>query len=211
MRDVHQQASAIVDEAKQQAATILARADAEAQRMRDDAREAGFATGMERGTEDGHAEGLAAGKAEALAHHNQQLTGLITALTTALGEIETHRQALADEAAADVARLAVAVAEKITRRQGVVDPAVLENNIAAAARVATDAHDVRLTLHPDQAATLTDTTDALQQKFPTLQHAKVITDESIAPGGCRLTAVGCEVDTTLDTQLERLAAELLPE
>ncbi|MEM8874948.1 MAG: FliH/SctL family protein [Planctomycetota bacterium] len=211
MEDVQKQASAIVDAAKQKAATILARADAEAAAMRDEAQEAGYATGLEQGTEDGQVRGHEEGKAEALASHQAQLQQLITTLSAALESVDTHRQALADEAAADVARLAVAVAEKITRRQGSVDPEVLARNITAAARCATGAHDVRLAVAPGQAQLLSGTAFDLELRWPDLKHAKIVEDDTIAPGGCKITAVGCEVDATLDTQLERLAAELLPE
>lgn len=211
MRDVEHQAAGLVELARKQAANVLTRADAEAERMREDARGEGFDEGRREGLEAGRREGLEEGRQAAYSEHATQLTHLVQTLSAALVEIETHRQALADEAAAAIARLSVALAEKVTKRKGFLDPGVLERNVAAAARLATDSHDVRLVVHPSQVEQLIEVVDELKLQWPALAHATVVEDDGIAPGGVRLQAVGCEVDATLETQLEKLAAELLPE
>src|SRR5438067_518624 len=70
--------------------------------------------------------------------------------------------------------------------------------------------DVRIAINPKQNATLTKALPQLKLKWPSLEHVAIVEDESIAPGGCRISAGQGKVDASLDTQIDRIASELLP-
>ena len=83
--------------------------------------------------------------------------------------------------------LAIAIAERITRRLGVVDPQVLLENVRAALKLtARNVPVMRIMIHPSQGATLKAALASLQLEWPQLAAAEIIEDGSILPGGSRV-------------------------
>jgi flagellar assembly protein FliH len=209
--DVERQAVDLMKEAHRQAAEVKAAATAEAETIRRQAAEQGHAEGHAEGVVAGRADGEQAGRQEAFEQQATELREFAGALAGMLNEIGQRHQALHDAAAEHVTALAVAVAEKVTKRQGALDVEVLKANVTAAARCVADAGALRLAIHPDQASALAEALPLLGVEWPALADAAVMPDKSVTPGGCRVHAAGGTVDADLQTQLDRLAAELLPE
>jgi flagellar assembly protein FliH len=107
--------------------------------------------------------------------------------------------------------LALAVAQRITRRLGMIDPAVLKENLREVMNLLVHRDDVRIAIHPAQRATLNDLLPQLKLQWPTLAHIDVVEDETVSPGGCRVTAGQGAIDADLQGQLDRIAAELIPD
>jgi flagellar biosynthesis/type III secretory pathway protein FliH len=70
--------------------------------------------------------------------------------------------------------------------------------------------DITLFINPKQDELLHELLPALQAVYPVAQHARIEQDPAVAPGGCRIITADGEVDTTIDTQLDRLIDEVLP-
>ena len=223
MRDIEEQASALVRRSRAAAEQVLAAAQRDAEQLRkqavEDGRAAGYAAGLARGMSEGRAEGLkratdeghAAGRAAGLAEVGPQLSAVHAALSAALSQIDNNRRDLDQAATAEVVQLALAVGRKVTKRQAAIDPAVLTANLADAVRLAVRAADIRIVIHPDQRQTIEQELPRLKLDWPSLSHVELIDDPLIALGGCRvLTRTGGEVDARIDTQLDRIVAELLP-
>jgi flagellar biosynthesis/type III secretory pathway protein FliH len=83
-------------------------------------------------------------------------------------------------------------------------------NLKEAMSLAVHAADVRIALHPSQTQTLRRELANLQLSWPQLKHIELSEDASIEPGGVRIFTTGGQVDGTLDTQLDRIIAELSP-
>lgn len=210
MKDIEDQARAILLRARQQAEQLLAAAQHEAERIRAQALEQGMAEGRAKGLAEGREEGLAAGREQALAEHRSALTAAVQALTTAASEVESSRLELESAARTDVLNLAVAIAERVTRRVGLLDPQAALNSVEAALAIASHASDVRIAIHPSQKAAVDEVLPRLKLQWPTLRHVEVVADESVTPGGCRLHTAAGEVDADLAGQVDRIVAELLP-
>jgi flagellar assembly protein FliH len=210
MRDIEEAARMILLRAQQQAQGLLAEAQREADLLKQQASVEGFAQGraegLARGTEDGHA----AGKQAALDEHRISLSQLVQSLTGALTEIDASRRQLEANARADVIRLAIAIAERVTKRKGVMDPSVMTENMSAAMKMVVAGADLRIAVNPTHMQTLTDALPRLKLQWPQLQHAAIVEDASLSPGGCRIFTRQGIVDADLDEQLNRIAAELLP-
>ena len=224
MRDIEDQAAALVRKARLAAEQLLAGAKRDADALRAkavaDGTAQGYEAGLARGMTEGRAEGLArateeghaAGREAGLAEVGPQLSAVFAALTEAASQIDAGRRDLDQAAVAEVVQLALAVARKVTKRQAAIDPAVLGANLADAVRLAVRAADLRIAIHPDQRQTIEQLLPQLQLDWPSLTHVEIVDDARIAPGGCRiLTRGGGEVDARIDTQLDRIAAELMPE
>jgi flagellar assembly protein FliH len=160
---------------------------AEAQRL---AREEGFAQGL--------AQGLAAA-------HEQSAAQLqcIAALTANL------REPLAgvDEQVVDeLARLALAVARQVIRRELSTDPQQVAAVVEEARRALGEVHGrLCIALHPDEAAVVR----ALFGAEQALGGIRIDEDPSITRGGCTLRSDVSFVDATVETRIARIAVQLL--
>ena len=210
MADIEKQAKLILLRARQQADQLLAAAQSEAESLKQQATAEGAAHGHRQGLAQGLEEGKRAGHQQALNEHRAQFQQALQALSNAMIEADRHRAELEAGALAEVVRLALAVARRVAKRQGMVDPEVLTANLHEAMKLVVAKSDLRIAIHPAQRKTLDEALPELQLSWPQLQHAKVVEDASIVPGGCRVLAENGSVDADLQTQLDRIEAELLP-
>lgn len=210
MRDVEQQANALLVRARQAAEQLIAEAQREAAGLKKAAHEQGLAEGRREGLARGADEGCAAGRKQALEEHKAQLTLAVDALASSAADMDASRGDLESAALEEVVALAVAVARRVTKRQGLIDPAVLCENLREAMRLVVHAADVKVAINPAQRATLDAALPVLRLDLPRLGHVELVDDASVEPGGCRVYAGGGQVDATLDEQLDRVVADLLP-
>src|SRR5690606_38601067 len=112
----------------------------------------------------------------------------------ALQQIDAARQQLELLGLQEVVQLAVGIAGRVVKRQGAIDPDVLAANLAEAMKLVTHAQDLRIIIHPSQRSCLEQTLPRLQLQWPVLEHAAILEDEAIAPGGCQLATAHGIVD-----------------
>ena len=211
MRDVEEQARAILLRARQAAERLLAEAQREGEEIRKRAHAEGLADGMVEGLARGTQEGRDAGRQQALDEHHAALAQALAALTSAGMALDASRADLEAGAVQEVVELAIAIARRVTKRQGVIDPAVLTENLREAMKLVVHAGDVKVALNPSQRQTLQVALPALKLEFPRLNHVEVVDDPAISPGGCRVFAGHGQIDADLGEQLDRLVVDLLPE
>ena len=211
LADIERQAHAIILQAKSQAGRILAEAQRVGDQMKQQRHAAGFDEGKTAGFQQGLADGQAAGRQEALNEQRDALAELVQTLAGACSDLDASRRRLESEATIDVMRLAVAIARRATKRLGARDPNVLTANVTEAMKLAVRACDVRIAVHPSQRATLERTIPQLKMQWPTLKHVELLDDASLAPGGCRVFSGSGQIDADLDGQIDRIAADLVPD
>jgi flagellar assembly protein FliH len=210
LKDIEAQANSMLLRAKRKAEQIIAAAQTEAVEIHRQAEAQAMAAGHQQGLERGIAEGKKSGHAAALAEHGASLTKLVAALSKASQEIEQNREELRTRGLAEVIGLAGAIARRITKRQGILDPEVLGANLREAMSLAVHAADVRITLHPSQVEKLQAELPGLRLAWPQLKHVQLAEDASIAPGGAKIQCMHGQIDGDLNTQLDRIIGELMP-
>jgi flagellar assembly protein FliH len=210
MKDIEAQARAILMRAQQQAEQLLAEAQVAADALKQEQKALGYAEGKQAGLDSGREEGKKTAHQQALNEHKQQFTQLIGALTAASKELNQSRKQLEAGAMTEVVKLAVSIARRVSKRYGELDPNVLTANVAEAMKLVVKSTDVRIAVHPTQQKTLAAVLPQLKLQWPALEHVAIAEDASISPGGCRIYAGQGQVDADLDTQVDRIAAELLP-
>jgi flagellar assembly protein FliH len=210
MQDIEKHARDMLLRARQQADQLLAEAMKEGEalklKMGEEGRDAGYAAGHAKGLD----EGKVAGGEQALIECREELSGLVSALQGAVGDIDSSRRKLEAEALREVVELAIGIARRITLRQGQLDSQVLVESLKEAMKVVVHASDVRVVLNPAQKQSLQDVLPRLQTQWPELKHVELVEDSNVSPGGCRICTAAGEVDAQLDTQLDRIVADLLP-
>lgn len=210
MRDVEDVAKGILVRAERQAEQLLVAAQGEAEELKKRMQAEGFVAGRQEGNAKGMEEGRKAGYQAALMEHKAQLAQAVNTLAAALKQLEGSRKQMEGEGLAEVVHLAVAVARKVTKRQGELDEQVVVENLREAMKLVVHAADIRIAIHPTQKKVLAEALPRLQLEWPTLEHAEMIEDASLAAGGCRVFTRHGRVDADLDGQLDRVAADLLP-
>jgi flagellar assembly protein FliH len=199
LQNAQREARRIVDQAENLAADLKVKALAEA-------REEGHKEGLDLGRQ----EGLRAGREAAVAEHSQAMRSAVAAFVQAMQALEESRRELEAQAVRDVLELALLLTEKITRRRAAVDRQVAVANVIEALRLVSGASIVRVALHPQDRAMVEEILPTLRMQLPRLQHIEIVDDPALTPGGCRVFTAGGEIDASIETQLQRVAADLLP-
>ena len=101
------------------------------------------------------------------------------------------------------------MAEKILRTKLAIDPDRGQQMILDALRKATGNARLRLRLNPDDLARLGDHAEDIVCSVGTAGEATLVEDSSISPGGCVIETRHGVIDARLETQLERIASELI--
>jgi flagellar assembly protein FliH len=210
MKDIEAHARSIILRAQQQAEQLLAEAQSESETLKARAMADGLAEGRTNALAKGTEEGKKLGLQQALSEHRAQLTNVIKAITTATQQLDAAREQLNAAAKTEIIHLGVAIARRVTKRQGALDPNVLTENVHEAMKLVTQTTDIRIAIHPQQKQTLVDALPKLSLTWPKLQHVQLIEDATLAPGGCRILTAGGEIDADLDRQIDRIATDLLP-
>jgi len=210
MADIERHAKNILLRAQHRAEQLLAAAQGEAENLKKQAHAEGLAEGHRLGLAQGTEQGKQAGQQLALNETRVQFQNAMKSLTAAMTSLDAHRAELETAALVEVVQLAIGIARRVTKRQGLLDPDMLAENLKDAMKLVVRAVDVRIAIHPAQRATLDGVLPQLRIQWPSLVHVKVIEDASIEPGGCRVFTENGQIDADLNGQLDRIAAELLP-
>jgi flagellar assembly protein FliH len=210
MCDIEAQARIIVVRAQQQADQITAESHLEGARIRQRAYDEGFAAGTQDGLKKGTEDGRVAGKQAALVEHRAKLEQLVKSLSATINELETQRGKLESSAASEVIKLAVSIARRVTKLQGSLDVNVMTENVREAMKFAVHCADIRIVVHPSQKQALADVLTDLRMQWPNVKHVELQEDSELSVGGCRIFTANGAIDAHLETQIDRVAADLLP-
>src|SRR5215207_2915018 len=152
-RDVQDEANQLLEDAKREAHAI-----------RQAAREEGYRDGHAQGCEEGREEAFAA----AVDEHAEQLTQAILALRGAVGQVEQSGQQVRADAICDVVELEVAIARRVTKRQAMLDPQVVVENLRESVALAGRGRQLRIAVNPEQRQVLAAALPQLQIEWPAL-------------------------------------------
>jgi flagellar assembly protein FliH len=209
LSDLERQAARILADARAEATRILAdarvQATAEAAQIKEQAKKAGHDEGFAAGEAKGHQSG----HDEAVKSVTAALQDLTARWAQTLDIFEQNLPTHVADAKADVIRLALAVAAHVTRLEAVRNKRVVEATVAEALSLVGAGRNVAVHVHPDEFAAMEDYLPDLLAKMRTVSAVELKPDETIPMGGCELHFGAGAVDARLDTQLDRIAAELL--
>lgn len=209
--DLARQGEAIRQRAVAQADQILREARDEARRIAQSAAEKGHAEGFKTGLAEGQRQGAETGRNEAFARHAAAIEALLKQWTEALGAFIESRKTLLTEARLDVLRLALAIAERVVFRTVEIDPGIIEDQMAEALSLLARRSALTIRLHPRDLELAQAVLPRLAEQMHQCEHAALAPDESITPGGCVVQAGSTTIDSTIETQLDRIVATLLPD
>jgi flagellar assembly protein FliH len=150
------------------------------------------------GFERGQRDGLEAGQ-KAIRETLQHLEHLIQSLAEPLDEVNHQVEE-------ELLALAVAVARQIIRRELQQDPHQIIGVVREAMAVLPSAaRNVRLHLHPEDAALIRETYSGSEEERPW----QVVEDMALARGGCRIESDDSRIDASVEKRLNSVLVELM--
>lgn len=194
--DMSREAHGYLDVVRDQAAQIVARANEEAEEIR------------RRAAEQGRKAALQAAEATVRTRLDQQLQSLVPALSKAIEEIKLAKQTWLASWEASALRTAVAIAERIVRRELVKRPDIAAALMREALELATGAGRIKLRLNPQDFATLSEKAKELAGQMAQLAPTDIVADPLVSPGGCIVNTEFGEIDQRIESQLARIEQEL---
>jgi flagellar assembly protein FliH len=138
----------------------------------------------------------------------RQMKSLTPALAEAVKQIEDSRQEWMQVWESRTLELACAIAGRIVRCEIKQSPQLPAQWISEALRMCSGAAEITVKLNPTDHTTLGNQAAQLAAEFHPAAPAKILADESITPGGCRVETEFGSIDQQIETQLARVAEEL---
>lgn len=193
--------------AQEQARQLVIDAESQAEELRTAARQMGHATG----SLQAEAEFDARVDAEVQLRVAERLNDLVPALQAATAQLIRDREQILLHWESAVVKLSLAVAERIVGREIASQPAAPQALIAEALQLTAGASSVVLRLNPADVQDIKTHAADWQQMLANQRSLKVVADSEISRGGCLLETPAGMIDGRIETQLARIAAELLGE
>lgn len=161
------------------------------------------AEGHSEGRAEGHAAGFAAGHAEGLRKGQEEARREATKLAALVGAMDEALDALDGEVAEEIVVLAIELARQMVRHTLADHPGAVAETVREALQQLPQ-NQISIHLHPDDAHLVRESLgDTLEYG-----HHRIIEDESITRGGCRLQAAGSEIDSSMQTRWQRTLESL---
>jgi len=173
--------------------------DAEATRLSTAARQAELDRGYE--------AGVSAGRAE-LQAQNEALAARVARLDVILQGMTAPLAALQEEVEQQLLLLALAVGKQLARRELKADPGQIAALIReAVGRLPAAARDVRVHLHPEDAAAIAERLASAGQE----RAWKVIEDPTLTRGGCLVRSENSQIDARVESRVNAIVSSMLGE
>lgn len=209
--DLMRQGERIRERAKGEAEQIIAAAKAEREKILHGAREQGHSEGFAKGRADGHAKGRDEVLAQTLAERKAQIAAIEKGWTQALQQFASQRDAMMQEARREVITLALEIARRVVKREVEVDRQVAERQLASVLELLAFPTRLVVRINPRDREVLDRALPSLLARFPLAQHAELVEDPAVEPGGCLVrTGGGGWIDARVQTMVDRVCESVAP-
>ena len=162
---------------------MLAEARAEAEQLRQNALD----------------EGYAAGRAEAL----EALTPALSSLATAVAELREQQLAAAEELERRAVELGLALAQKVLAGALSVEPERVLDSVQGALRGIVERERITIMVNPGDLEIVRGAMEEIKASLGGIEHCEVQSERRVARGGAIVRTPVGDVDARVETKLER--------
>ncbi len=194
--DMTVRANSYLDTMRGQATQIIAKAQQDAEAIR------------RRAEEDGRQAAIRAAEQVIEERVGKQLATLLPAIQQATKQIAQSKDAWLTHWEQRAVHLAVRIAERVIHREIKRDPQITVAFVKEALELCSGSAELLVRMHPDDRTTLGAHVEALARAVARQGTAKVVSDETISPGGCRVETRFGAVDQRIEEQLNRMEEDL---
>lgn len=208
--DLAAQGKKIKDAARAEADAILLQAKQLREVHIKGGKQEGYQAGFESGRQAGLAAGRTAGRDEAYAEVAPRMAALEKAWGAALDEFVVTRAMAIDKGAESLIELALDIASKVVKEAIRARPELVVEQVRAAMTRTLETSRVSIHVHPDDVEAIEIAMPSLFARHASQRHWNIVADHSLSRGSCEVvTAEGGMIDASVDSQLSRIARELL--
>ena len=187
---------AYLDRVRGEASAIIAEARAEAARLKVQA------------ASDGKQAALQAVEASLRSRIEQQTQSVLQSLGLAVQAIEQSRQAWQRHWETHAVAVAMAIARRVVRRELAHAPEIAVEMVREALELAAGHQPIVVRMNPVDLAALGPRVERVIEQLRLVGQAQVVADPAIASGGCKVETDYGAIDGQVATQLARIAEEL---
>lgn len=206
--DVQAKCNEYLDEARARARTITEQATREAEAIRETARNEARTAGLTEGLERAEAEIERRADERARTRAAEEIATLGPALAAAAAQLVGERDRWIEQWETQAAEVAVAVAERILRTELDAKPERVRDIVGGILRLVSGVDRIAVRLHPDDVNVLGDNAERVVAQLASCGEAEIVADEALSRGGCIVDTRHGSIDARIETQLDRIAAEL---
>ncbi|HAN87161.1 MAG TPA: hypothetical protein DCQ13_05885 [Firmicutes bacterium] len=199
-------AATVIEKAEARAREIVARSRQEAERITQDA-----AARSERIARQAEAEGYEQGRAAGLLEVREAYAEALDAIRSTADAIVDSADATVSQCEREIARLAVAVAEKLICKTLQEDPESVLAVVREAVRRTEGSRSVVIRVSPEDLGMIASARDELIGLSPDLRNMEIVEDTRIERGGCFIEMEVGAVDARVDEQLRDVELSFLEE
>lgn len=210
--DLDRRGQMLREAAVAEAERIVREAHADREGLVSGAAAEGRAAGHAEGLAAGRAEGFERGRAEALAEFREKLAEQDSAWSALMGAFLEQRESLLIESRRGVVELAVAIAGRVVHRTIELDATVVEDQLREVLALVAAPATLVVRIHPEDDALAQEVLPRLRERLLGGVHVRLEADPSVSRGSCVARALGgSSIDATVETQLDRVVRDLLPD
>ena len=203
------EARGIVESAKSLAVKIESDTREEGRTRAAAAKEVAMAEGYDAGFAQGEVEGQAKAFEESKRVFEIQHAGIVAQMKQAIDEVDKIKETLRIAANRDVLEFAVKLAFDLTYRIGRHSSKAAIENAKRAIKLVGSRTDLTIHVNPSDLKAMETYASTVLERIDSSPNVGVMTDESLAAGGCIVETGRSRVDATLETQIAELSALLL--
>ena len=185
-------AESLIRQAEQKALDLVAAAQVRSTKLEEDAREAG------------HEQGYTAGKSAA----EDELAPVITTIRELIESVRAQRSAVIAAAEPELARLAMAIAERIVHTELQTNQNVIVENVRQALTRLVSHEVVTLRVNPVDLDTIRHRRDEIIAAGD-VEHLRIVEDQRVDRGGVIVETDAGTIDSKISTQLREARRAIL--
>ncbi|MDB4614364.1 flagellar assembly protein FliH [bacterium] len=199
----------IIEQAKLEAEKIVQQAHDQAAFIEREAARQAHEVGLNQGLQSaaGRIEELADARAQTLA--DAKLTTALPAIHAAAVQIRQKQDELVSSTMDSSVEICLALAEQLLHRVIEFRPQSIREFIAEPLRMAGGCNRIELRLHPDDFVAIGNRPEDFVGDLAGCRDVRIVKDATVARGGCVITTNQGEIDAQIETQLKRIADELI--
>jgi len=196
LNDVSNTAQSELNQGKIAAAEIVKQASEEAKQIRQQAELQGRKDALEKARQSVKQE------------VDQQAATLLPALKSLVQELTTAKQVWLKQWEATALDVAVAIAEKVIRRELSQSPEISADLVKETLQLAAGNGEINIRLNPDDLNSMENGQSLLVDELKKLARSQIAADPNLQRGDCIVETTFGSIDNRIDTQLQRIRDEL---
>lgn len=202
------EAHAVVEAARSQAKRIVEKAREAFEEVHEEARRSGYETGRVEGYKVGRDSGFESAHKEAAERFDDQHSAIVSDMNRAIREFDRMKSELRLSAERDLLDFAIALASKLAFKLGELHRESAVANLKRAIRLVGRNTDLTVRVHPDDVESMNTFAESILDRAEQADTIRVLTDASVAPGGCTVETERTRIDATLETQVGEIVSLL---